>query len=113
MRKFLKDKKTLKTCRIFSMLSTHARGKHLSFHTPGHKVGRWDITELSFSDNLASPTGCIALAEREIFPPVCGACAVLQMHGTDAIVVLFHKCERVVVVGGDVMADIEVDHELR
>lgn len=66
MRKFLKDKKTLKTCRIFYMLSTHARGKHLSFHTPGHKVGRWDITELSFSDNLASPTGCIALAEREI-----------------------------------------------
>lgn len=66
MRKFLKDKKTLKTCRIFSMLEKGAKGSHLSFHTPGHKVGKWDITELSFSDNLSSPTGCIALAQREI-----------------------------------------------
>lgn len=66
MRKFLKDKKTLKSCRIFHMLKANANGTHLSFHTPGHKVGKWDITELSFSDNLASPTGCIALAEKEI-----------------------------------------------
>ncbi len=66
MRKFLNNKKTLKSCRIFRMLATHAGRRHLSFHTPGHKVGRWDITELSFSDNLASPSGCIALAEEEI-----------------------------------------------
>ncbi len=66
MRKFLKDKKTLKSCRIFRMLKANANASHLSFHTPGHKVGKWDITELSFSDNLASPTGCIALAEQEI-----------------------------------------------
>ncbi len=48
------------------MLRAHARKPHFSFHTPGHKIGRWDLTELSFSDNLASPTGCIALAEKEI-----------------------------------------------
>ena len=40
--------------------------KHLSFHTPGHKQKGFDITELSYSDNLACPRGCIAQAEREI-----------------------------------------------
>lgn len=39
---------------------------HVSFHTPGHKVGGWDITELSYSDNLSCPTGCIAAAEGDI-----------------------------------------------
>ena len=48
------------------MLSSHAKKKHLSFHTPGHKVGKWDITELSFSDNLSSPRGCIAMAEKDV-----------------------------------------------
>ncbi len=41
-------------------------GGHISFHTPGHKQGKWDITELSFSDNLSSPRGCIARAEADI-----------------------------------------------
>ncbi|MBQ8320479.1 MAG: aminotransferase class I/II-fold pyridoxal phosphate-dependent enzyme [Clostridia bacterium] len=66
MRSFLKDKKTLKACRIYSMLKRHARQRRVSFHTPGHKIGKWDITELPFSDNLASPTGCIATAQAEI-----------------------------------------------
>ncbi len=48
------------------MLKKHAGQKHLSFHTPGHKIGKWDITELSFSDNLSSPRGCIAQAEKEV-----------------------------------------------
>ena len=48
------------------MLSTHARGRHLSFHTPGHKQGGWDITELAYSDNLSCPRGCIAEAEKDI-----------------------------------------------
>ncbi len=39
---------------------------HISFHTPGHKIGGWDITELSYSDNLACPRGCIAQAEADI-----------------------------------------------
>ena len=55
-----------KQCHIFQMLKAHARKKHLSFHTPGHKNGKWDITELSYSDNLVSPNGCIARAQRDI-----------------------------------------------
>ncbi len=64
--KFRLHKPTAKKCRIYQMLKRSARGKHLSFHTPGHKLGKWDITELSYSDNLCAPQGCIAEAEREI-----------------------------------------------
>ncbi len=60
------DQNTRKTCRIYAMLTKHARGRHLSFHTPGHKKKGWDITELSYSDNLAAPRGCLAAAERDI-----------------------------------------------
>ena len=66
MDNYFKDEKTLARCHIFQMLSTHARGRHLSFHTPGHKVMPWDITELSFSDNLSCPRGCILEAEQDI-----------------------------------------------
>ena len=48
------------------MLKKAAKSKHVSFHTPGHKRGKWDVTELSFSDNLASPRGCIARAQADI-----------------------------------------------
>lgn len=48
------------------MLRSNAKRKHLSFHTPGHKVGAWDITELAYSDNLSCPQGCIAQAEKDI-----------------------------------------------
>lgn len=60
------DKKTLARCHIYQMLKTQSGKRHFSFHTPGHKQGKWDITELSFSDNLASPRGCIAEAEKDI-----------------------------------------------
>ena len=40
--------------------------KHISFHTPGHKRAGADITELSYSDCLASPTGVLARAEADI-----------------------------------------------
>ncbi len=66
MRKFLDNEHTLKKCHIYQMLLEYANKAHLSFHTPGHKVGAWDITELSFSDNLSAPKGCIAKAERDI-----------------------------------------------
>ncbi len=66
IRKVLRDKHTRKRCHIYTMLYTHAYGRHCSFHTPGHKIGRWDVTELSYSDNLSSPNGCIAEAERDI-----------------------------------------------
>lgn len=66
MRRFLKNRRVLKTCKIYEMLSLHAKKKHLSFHTPGHKVGAWDITELSFSDNLSAPSGCLLEAEQDV-----------------------------------------------
>lgn len=66
MKPFLKNNAVLADCKIYQMLSAHAKQSHLSFHTPGHKVGEWDITELSFSDNLSNPHGCILAAEQDI-----------------------------------------------
>ena len=66
MKEFLTDKRVLETCHIYKMLSAAAKRKHVSFHTPGHKRGAWDITELSFSDNLSCPRGSIAEAQRDI-----------------------------------------------
>ena len=40
--------------------------KHLSFHTPGHKRAGDDITELSYSDCLLSPSGVILEAEKDV-----------------------------------------------
>ena len=66
MRQFFADKQTRAKCHIYAMLESYAKKRHISFHTPGHKIGKWDITELSYSDNLACPSGCIAAAERDI-----------------------------------------------
>ena len=66
MRKVLKNGGVRKQCKIYGMLSTHRHGKHISFHTPGHKRKGWDITELTYSDNLSCPQGCILEAERDI-----------------------------------------------
>ena len=63
---FFKDNSTRKSCRIYSMLKTYGKKRHFSFHTPGHKIGKWDITELSFSDNLSCPRGCIAKAQEDV-----------------------------------------------
>ena len=60
------NKRVLKACKIYQMLRKSAKKRHLPFHMPGHKIGMWDITELDYSDNLASPHGCIAQAEKEI-----------------------------------------------
>ena len=43
-----------------------SQGRHISFHTPGHKKRGADITELSYSDCLVSPTGVLARAEADI-----------------------------------------------
>ncbi len=59
-------KRVLKGCRIYAMLKRSAKKPHLSFHTPGHKRGKWDLTELSYTDNLSSPTGCIREAEEDV-----------------------------------------------
>ena len=66
MERFLKNKAVLAECKIYQMLQANASKRHISFHTPGHKIGAWDITELSFSDNLSYPHGCIAEAEQDI-----------------------------------------------
>ena len=66
MNKYFRDKKILQSCHIYRMLSRSAKEKHISFHTPGHKNPKWDITELSFSDNLSNPKGCIKEAEQDI-----------------------------------------------
>ncbi len=59
-------KRVLKNCHIYTMLAHSARKRHLSFHTPGHKKGKWDLTELSYTDNLSAPNGCIREAEEDI-----------------------------------------------
>ncbi len=90
MRRFLKDEKTLDTCRIFRMLEEHKR-KHISFHTPGHKCTEYDLTELSFSDNLASPVGCIAQAQKDI-AEILGAAAsfILTDGSTSGVYAMLH-----------------------
>ena len=57
------DSETLKGCEIYAMLTSN--DEHISFHTPGHKAGSWDITELDFSDNLSCPQGVLARAEHD------------------------------------------------
>ena len=64
MHGIFKNESVLKNCKIAQMLQNQP--PHLSFHTPGHKVCGWDITELGYSDNLSSPNGCIAEAEKDI-----------------------------------------------
>ena len=66
MQKTLTRIDVLKNCKIFTMLAAQAEKEHLSFHTPGHKTSGFDITELSYSDNLSCPQGCILEAEKDI-----------------------------------------------
>jgi arginine/lysine/ornithine decarboxylase len=66
MNKVLLDKTTRESCHIYNMLAQQKTDKHFSFHTPGHKIAGWDITELSYSDNLSAPSGCIYQAETDI-----------------------------------------------
>ncbi len=70
----------MKECRILKSIRS-GRG-HVSFHTPGHKGGgalagvlgvcAEDVTELSYTDDLASPEGPIAEAQADI-AMICGA----------------------------------------
>ena len=89
------QRKTLKTCAIYRALKAHANGRHISFHTPGHKRGKWDITELSYSDNLSCPRGCIRAAERDI-ARVLGACAsfILTDGSTCGVLSMLHAAKR-------------------
>ena len=63
---FSLSRKTAQDCKIYQML-TGTKGKEkLSFHTPGHKIVGWDITELDYSDNLSCPNGCIKQAQEDV-----------------------------------------------
>ena len=66
LREILTKGEVLKNCKIFRMLAAQAEKEHISFHTPGHKTSGYDITELSYSDNLSCPKGCILEAERDV-----------------------------------------------
>ena len=66
MRTPFTDERVLQNCKIYRMLEEQSGKPHSSFHTPGHKQRGFDITELSYSDNLSCPRGCIAEAERDI-----------------------------------------------
>ncbi|MCD8372678.1 MAG: aminotransferase class I/II-fold pyridoxal phosphate-dependent enzyme [Clostridia bacterium] len=64
----------IKDCHILKLIS--GREREVSFHTPGHKAdfcyGRlfpaadMDVTELSYTDDLSSPSGVIAKAQADI-----------------------------------------------
>ena len=66
---------------IADCLANYAKSGAVRLHMPGHKgkvegslgdAYSRDITELSFSDNLANPSGVIMLAENDI-AKICGA----------------------------------------
>ncbi len=66
MRKYFQDEKVFAGCHILQMLEEQSKTPHRSFHTPGHKVSGYDITELAYSDNLSCPEGVILSAEKDI-----------------------------------------------
>ena len=74
------DRRYTANCRIYNMLA--AAPRHLSFHTPGHKEGKWDITELSFSDNLANPTGVLKEAQADVAQILGAARSFLLTDGS-------------------------------
>ena len=63
---FALDKKTARECKIYAMLNGERKKDKLSFHTPGHKIVGYDITELDFSDNLSCPNGCILQTQQDV-----------------------------------------------
>jgi lysine decarboxylase len=66
MHSFLQDPATREKCHILKMLEVHGQVPHRSFHTPGHKVNGYDITELAYSDNLSCPQGVLLAAQQDI-----------------------------------------------
>ena len=78
---------------ISRMLS--ARGRHISFHTPGHKRRGKDITELSYSDNLASPTGVLAAAQAEIASILGADASFITTDGSSSgVYAMLHALKR-------------------
>lgn len=109
MREILKNDKILQSCKIYQTLEEQGRKKHLSFHTPGHKNSVWDITELSYSDNLSSPRGCIAEAEQEI-AKILGAekSYILTDGSTCGVLTMLYAFRQ---LGGEKIAVCEASHK--
>ena len=84
MRKYLQNEAVRKNCHILGMLEAHASEKHLSFHTPGHKIAGYDITELSYSDNLSCPSGVILQAEKDVATILGAEASFLLTDGSTA-----------------------------
>ncbi len=82
MKRIRPDKKTLEACKIYKTLREYANKRHISFHTPGHKAGVWDITELSFSDNLSCPRGVLKEAEEDIAQILGAAASFILTDGS-------------------------------
>ena len=71
---------------LFDMLKKYAEKDCARFHMPGHKgrgemdCFKYDITELSFSDNLYAPQGVIKQAQ-ELMAGAVGAAQELYAYG--------------------------------
>ncbi len=93
MEKIFSHAKTAKKCHVLQMLK--GQKGHVSFHTPGHKTPGWDITELSYSDCLAHPTGAL-LRAREDVEKIIGSKAseFLTDGSTSGVYALLSICKR-------------------
>lgn len=77
---------------------------HISFHTPGHKGeglkrlfagSAYDLTELSSTDDLGSPTGPVAAAQRDIAELVGAKRAYITTDGsTSGIYAMLYAARR-------------------
>lgn len=79
------------------LLGEYAALDAARFHMPGHKgrgmggywrgeLGAWDITELSFSDNLQSPTGAIYRAQQNCAKIYGARASFFLVNGSTAAV---------------------------
>ena len=84
MKKYFNNASVCNRCHILGMLEAQARREHYSFHTPGHKVAGFDITELVYSDNLACPSGVLLRAEQDIASILGAEASFLLTDGSTA-----------------------------
>ena len=84
MRGFFTNEGVAKRCHILQMLEKQAQAEHHSYHTPGHKQKGYDITELSYSDNLSCPRGVILSAQEELAQIVGADASYILTDGSTA-----------------------------
>lgn len=108
MRRILKNANVRKRCHICTMLEKQSK-KHCSFHTPGHKQAGWDITELAYSDNLASPRGVIQCAQGDIAAVLGANKSFLMTDGsTSGVLSMLHAARS---MGVKTVAASEASHK--